>query len=52
MPIDPSFDYRTGQSWEISRRAAENVVRQRREAALLRAAEQAERDEQTRQRGV
>ncbi|MDJ0398854.1 hypothetical protein [Rhodococcus rhodochrous] len=43
MPIDTHFDYTSGPPWEVSRRARENLVRQRREAALQRAAEDAEK---------
>ncbi|WP_175427943.1 hypothetical protein [Rhodococcus pyridinivorans] len=45
MPIDTRFDT-TGTPWEVSRRARENLVRQRREAALQRAAEEAEKSRQ------
>lgn len=47
MPIEPRFDT-TGEPWEVARRARENIVRQRREAALIRAAEEAEREQQDR----
>ncbi|UYP19774.1 hypothetical protein OED52_04240 [Rhodococcus sp. Z13] len=48
MPIDHHFDYTSGEPWEIRRRAVENLRHQRREYALRRAAEEAEKQSQQR----